>query len=496
MKILNRLRQVFFISALTGLAACGGGGSSGGTTTSPTATSGEVPVLSAVGTPTGAAVTQSIDTAGGTVVEPSTGASVKVAAGAFSAATDVTVQPATDTLPFGSGDGITVTTAVQPGTPLIVTMSYANDGVTHPSQLGLAVQADDGSWLSIEPVRIDTVAKTIAAALPSPLATATGVRATAAPSLTGVNVRPGQTIVRYIKWYMKPDQTTVHVGKTVDLVPYVRQSTATCPPEPPCDPNVGDDCLLTPPSCRVRPVIQDLPFTNDKPGYTRTWYVNTIPGGDTPIGTVAPNTPQGATFTAPATKPSPNTVEVLFGSEGTVQPGVVFISADVTITDGYVVKGDFSATQFDICAYMVADVTDHFEVTVRPDSSNSGFYVVQNFVNQASVLSNKQKRPTYDGTATGDDAFDMAYVNGGQVTVIQGVVADEFLVTINGTSTSSMCTGTDANGVSITVPSITVAAPLLVADFFADGFQNGKQTLPPVPIPNSSGVWTLTVEQQ
>lgn len=482
--------------ALTGCGG-GGGGGDGASNGSPSAT-GEIVMVTGTGTATGSAVTQSIDATGGTVVEPGTGTSVKVAAGAFSTATDVTMQPVSDTLPFGIGDGVIVTTAQAPTTPLIVTMSYGAD-VTHPSQLGLAVQADDGSWKSLEPVGIDPTAKTIAAALPAPMVTATGARATMGKIAAAVTVHPGQTIVRYLRFYMKPDKATVHIGKTVpDLTPYVRQSVATCPPQPPCAPNPGGplpyDCdLLVPPVCNVTPVIKDLPFTNDKPGFTRKWYVDFTEGGSATLGTVASNTPAGATFAAPATKPDPNTVEVMFSSEGSVQPGIVFISADVMITDGYIVKGDFTSTQFPICAYMVADVSDHFEVGVRPDPNNPGFDYIQDFGNENSVLANKQQDPNFDGTATGDDAFEMFTATGGQVTL--GGVGNELFVEVTGTSTSSSCTGTPPFGPAVTVPSITEPSTILV-DFFADAFQNGKQTLPPQPIPNSSGVWNLTVEEQ
>ncbi len=167
--VMNRLTHVVrSLVAAAALSSCGGSGGGGSRSTStPPPPSGEVPVVTEAGTPTGPAVTQSIDAAGGTVTEPQTGAVVKAATGAFGAATDVTVQPVSDTLPFGIGDGVAVTAAQPPATPLIVTLPY-DPATPGPTGLGLAVQQADGSWQSLEPVRIDTTAHTIAAALQDP----------------------------------------------------------------------------------------------------------------------------------------------------------------------------------------------------------------------------------------------------------------------------------------------------------------------------------------
>ena len=306
----------------------------------------------------------------------------------------------------------------------------------------------------------------------------------------------GRTIVKYTKFWMKPDSATVHVGKTVTLVPWARQSTEHCPPQPPCDPSLRDDCLLAPPCSR--PVIQDLPFTNDKPGYTRTWYVNDEVGGNSTVGTMSQNSPAGATYTAPATKPSPATVEVMFGSSSDAQgSGMVFITSDVTITDGYSISVTFTSTAFPVCDWMVADVDDFFSVDVVPDANGDGGYTLDKFINTKATVQNEKQAPTVaPASATGDASFDMFDADGGQVTVISGPGGDEFMVEVTGTSTGSTCTLTPQYGPPTTVPSKTVPGAVVPVDFFADAFVNGKQTPAPFPIPHSSGVFTFEVDEQ
>ena len=480
------------------LAGCGGGGgggggssNSGGIPSGSTAT--EVAVVTPAGVLTGTAVTKSIDSGGGTVYEPTTGGNVKVAMGAYNGAADVTVQATTDTLPFGIGDGITISATQRPSTPLIVTMSYGSD-VTHPSQLGLAMQVTDGSWQVLEPVRIDTTAKTISAAIPTDIPTSVAVQigAPRIPAAIDTPAYPGRTVVRYINFFMKPDPTSVHVSKQETFTPYVRESILEYPPTPPCDSTAGDECLLDPPP--RRPVIQDVVFTNDKPGYTRKWFVNNIEGGSATLGTIEPNSPSGATFTAPATKPSPNTVEVKFTSEKNGGGGIVVITADVTITDSYHITGTMTSIGLPICFDRIADVGDGFEVDVVPDPANQGFYLVQNPSNESSAISAPRPDPNYSGTTSGDLAFEMFTATGGNVIAGTGTGSEQLHVIINGTSTSSSCTGTPPFGSAITVPSIT--GPTVVeADFSTDAFVDGVQVLAPFKIENSTAVWDLTATE-
>ncbi|HET6436723.1 MAG TPA: hypothetical protein VFG59_01585 [Anaeromyxobacter sp.] len=481
---MNRVTRILLtVPLLAALASCGGGS---GTSTAGSG-SAEVPVISAAGTSTGAAITGSIDAAGGAVTEPGTGAVVTADPGTFAASTEVTLQPTSDTLPFGMGDGITISSSAAPGTPLHVTLPFGSD-ITAPGGLGLAVQEADGSWQSLEPVRIDAAARTITAALREP--PASGAAGRHARGAAG----SGKTVVKYLKFYIKPDGATVHVGKSVSLVPWVRQSSTYCPPASQCGPSDGPDCDLLGPPCS-RPVIEDLVMTNSKAGYTRTWKVETVPGGNSSLGTITATGSVGATYQAPQSRPSPDPVTVWFVSEADGGKGMVFFSAEVDVTDSYGVFANFTATGFPICGYMNADVTDYFSLEVLPDSNGDGGWTVDTFINQASNIDNKVKRPSLTGSATGDDAFDMLNADGGQVLVISGAGTDEFLVTVTGTSTSSSCTWNPPDSPSTTVPSVTVPDELLV-DFFADGFNNGKQTAKPFPITNSTGVWTFEVDEQ
>ena len=80
------------------------------------------------------------------------------------------------------------------------------------------------------------------------------------------------------------------VGRHLTLVPYARESEQQCTSEPQtCD--AADTICLTQITVCERPVTKRVVFTNDKPGFSRSWSVDDIDGGDGTVGTITPMTP-------------------------------------------------------------------------------------------------------------------------------------------------------------------------------------------------------------
>ena len=190
---------------------------------------------------------------------------------------------------FRSGKYLTVTFPIEPTDE-------------SPDGLGLAVQQPDGSWLSLEPVKVDKVAGTISAGLPA--VTTRSLNGSSAQVRAGLDLK---RVVKFETFYMKPKSATVKVKESITFVPYARvleKRPIQCPPRP------GDDDLANL-NC-WREVTNEYPFTNEKAGFTRFWTVNGIQGGNSIFGTITPKSPSGATYTAPDTQPSPDTVRIRF----------------------------------------------------------------------------------------------------------------------------------------------------------------------------------------
>lgn len=304
-----RARMVF-VALLTGLtlalAACLGGGTN--TNPPPPLPPPEPPpppITTDFGTPVGRPVEGTMDATGGSLTELTAAVTVRAIPGVFDSSATVSVQPITNPLPGGIGLGAAITSSQTLKKPLIVRFGYAADD-GDPGGLGLALQSDDGSWISLYPVFVDTAKKTISAALPDSL-TATGASGRLKPT-AGLNLR---RVVKYLPFFMKPDRARVSVGKSLTFTPWARVKENVCLAlrsivRPSSDPS--EDELPSLPPCR-KEVQREYPFTNTKAGFIRSWEV--IGSGN---GTIQPLSPTGATYTAPGTKPNPNTVEVRFTS--------------------------------------------------------------------------------------------------------------------------------------------------------------------------------------
>ena len=294
------------------LGACNGGT----VPTAPPAPPTPPPLSTPVGTNVGSPVTQTVSATGGTITAG--GIKLEVLPGTISAA-NVTLQPITDTL-NGVGQGIAISSDVAWSKYAKITFPI-DPSDDSPEGLGLAVQQADGSWRSLDPVKVDTAAGTVTAGLSAALGNP-GLRAQA-----GLNLR---SVVKFKRFYLKPSSATVKVKGAKSFTPYA-QVIQNEQKDPNCgapDPNDPEGLA---PLCPLRQVTREYPFTNNKTGFLRVWVI--VGGGGGTLGTISPSGTAGATYTAPDKKPSPDTVTVRFGSLNTDTNDDVRIDAKVKITD-------------------------------------------------------------------------------------------------------------------------------------------------------------------
>jgi hypothetical protein len=310
---VNRVGILGIVVLTVMLSACGGN-----SVPNPPPVPPPPPLTTPPGTNVGSPVTQTISASGGTVTAG--GVKLEVLPGTVTNA-NVTLQPITDTL-NGAGQGIAISSDAAWSKYAKITFPIdANDD--YPEGLGLAVQQSDGSWLSLNPVKVDTAAGTVTAGLPATLGSSS-LRAQAGLQLTSV--------VKFKRFYLKPSSATVKVKGTKSFTAYA-QVIQNEKKDPNCgapDPNDPEDLA---PLCAFRRVTREYPFTNDKDGFARSWSVNGAFGGNGTVGTISKSGSSGATYTAPDKKPSPDTVTVIFQSINTDSLDSVTLKASVKITD-------------------------------------------------------------------------------------------------------------------------------------------------------------------
>ena len=449
----------------------------------------ETPIKSGFGTPVGNALTQTIVAAGGSFSEATTGVTVKAFAGTVDVSAQVKVQPITNTLPDGIGMGVEISSTQPLKKPLIVRFSY-DASEPDPSALRLALQADDGAWWSLSPVRVDTVNKTVSAALPDSLPTTANISSRVRPQGT-LTVK---SVVKYLAFYMKPKSATVKVGQSVEFVPYARVlKKFVCtenPSPPPVNPNDDELVNLCP-----GPVVKDYPFTNDKSGFARSWYVNAIEGGDSIVGTVKSKPVAGATYTAPAKVPNPNTVTVTFFSGDLNSVKSALASTTVTIVSEYKVVGDFTSVGYPACylAVGIADVSDHLEFTLAETGSTVGYpYLIANIQNQISENKNFRASQYAGGTVTQNSLSEVLNASKGHAEFAG--TEDTLAVSVDGGSWTGGCTLKYPDLTFNYPPGETVPSSASF-EFNLNGFNNNTQTVSAAD-PNGYGTWKFTITRQ
>jgi hypothetical protein len=325
------LTAAFFLT----LISCGGNEA----TPTPTPTP-AVPLevaKTAVGTLIGSPVTQAIGASGGSATVVSAGAKIIVPAGAMTDGSSIIVQAISNTL-VGSGQGIRLSGSDWTQ-PITLQFSYPAS-ISDPENQMIAVQNPDGSWVSSNSVKVDSVNRTISIRLapdPSSLLTKTGLNTTGLKPAATTNSRD---IIWTQKFFLKPDTASVKLGESVSFTAYAKEARNRG--EAKLSPDELDlldriyvlqaqidklryeveDDFLQP----MTIVVKEFSFTNTKEGYNRTWTVTAGPGSIVPSGATS------GKFTAP-TDPSAKskTATVTFMSTNTKTSAIARASASIKI---------------------------------------------------------------------------------------------------------------------------------------------------------------------
>ncbi len=303
--------KYFGILAMLGLlAACSGGGESSPGTTAPAASA--APAATPVGTVNGAATSATIGAAGGSVSTADGKITLTVPAGALATDTRIGIQPITNTAHGGLGAGYRLTPDGQSfAQPVVLKFTYTDQDLagSDAAILGAAFQTAAGYWQWLGAPSIDSVAKTVSIGT---------------PHFTDFSMVQG--------YRLQPLSKTLQVNENLAL------QVAFCYP-PAIAP--GDDltplglaCDTPAPQGGLAPLV-----------FIDEWSVNGTLGGNATTGTVTGDN-FSATYRAPATKPTPNTV----AASARVNLGTrakVLVVSNITIADalGYTGTVQF-ATNF------------------------------------------------------------------------------------------------------------------------------------------------------
>ncbi len=147
--LTRRAMAGLLAGAALGILSCGGGGGGGGGSSVTSFTPTYTPA--AKGTPTGTAVTQSVDGTGGKVSSADGRLDVVIPTGALAAATPITIQPITNTAPNGLQDGDRL---LPEGTtfarPVTLTFHLSDGQASGIGSTWIATQHADGLWYGLE----------------------------------------------------------------------------------------------------------------------------------------------------------------------------------------------------------------------------------------------------------------------------------------------------------------------------------------------------------
>jgi hypothetical protein len=311
-----------------------------------------------------APVIATVGAAGAAIAVDAINATVVVPPGAAQDGTELTIQPVGS--PFVDDPdiaGVEVTTSAALAQPIDVVFSIDDLDAVTPDNLAIAVQADDGSWIS-QAREVDADAHTITFTMtPDPAA---------APAVWAAPRTRAGLVLR--ETFILPRMATVKVKKTLGLTPYGRFTNEK-----------GCDDIETEALClsliwagrsltgAKKPVVATHPLPNIVSGYQRTWLVERVIGGSASVGTITAGAGIGATYTAPGAAPSFKTVEVQFTSVDTRTHRTAYAMASrITIQDPGSVKitakfrGDDSSGYVS-CPFANTELWDTVEFAITLD---------------------------------------------------------------------------------------------------------------------------------
>jgi hypothetical protein len=440
------MKHFFVLAFLLTLISCGGDGT---TTPTPTPAATLEVVKSAAGTLIGTPVTQAIGASGGNASVVSAGAKIIVPAGALADGSSITVQAISNTL-AGSGEGIQISGDAWTK-PVTMQFSYPV-GETDPNNFRIAIQQNDGSWITSKSAKVDAVNRTVSVRL-GPDSSATVAANTLKSNLKPTAKLNRRNIVMTKSLYLKPGSATVRLGGTATFTAYA--SVAVTEAIPSSQATTDDDELVPlsqpvisskkpidddplNPLPKLRVVVREYPFTNTKAGFTRLWAVEG-PGKIEASGT------SSGLYTAPSDSASRGkTAKVYFTS--TDAKGAVVIAGGVKIegVQAYRVSGTDGAG---VISGTVCDPSKPFELNLV----YGGGATTLNFVPDAGSSTSGSFSGTGPVEATSTVDFTGTY---------QG-----FAATTNGVASTMRMTGTavvtspDGSG-STPVDSTWTATPI------------------------------------
>ncbi|GEM_PF-4793442 len=287
------------------------------------------PAVTDVGTPSGSITEATIGAAGGTLRSSNGRLQLTVPPGALAADTRISIRPMTNHAHGGKGKAYRLLPDGQTfQKPVKLTFSYTDKDLngTTAAALGGAFQTPEGYWHWVDKPVVNTAAKTVTIST---------------THFTDFSFVEG--------WSLRPEEAKVLVNNRIDLaVKYCYPYRGPDPNKP--DPvGLGMDC-----DGAYSDLAPLVPVTE--------WAVNGVPGGDSELGTVEAAADNGftATYTAPATKPSPATVDV---TARLPMDGVTLLFSRITILDKVnIYKGTYYFDHYDYDGHHI-DISAKADVT-------------------------------------------------------------------------------------------------------------------------------------
>ena len=298
-----------------------------------------VPLVTAVGTPTGPVTQGTLGPAGGSLTLGAL--RIDAPAGALADETILSATPISNTAPGARGQALRLgPEGATFSLPVTLTFEYTDDDLagTSPEALLLAFQHGSGVWAVPGDVTLDTANRTVSVQT---------THFSDWSKVAGVQLRPPSARVR--------------TGGSVTL-------TAFRCFAPRSDVEAELVGMLLGYSCEPDDDLAPLAVV------TSDWSVNGKAGGSSTTGTVAGELSRG-TFSAPEKKPTPDSVAV----SARVDAKTLIVS-NITITEGgarILVQGTYEKKDQLLTAFVTADVMDGLQFEM-PFPLVDGDYVVAN----------------------------------------------------------------------------------------------------------------------
>lgn len=299
------------------------------------------PAVTDVGALSGSMTETTIGVGGGTLRSSNGRLLLTVPPGALAADTRISIRPMTNHAHGGKGKAYRLLPDGQTfQQPVKLTFSYTDKDLngTTAAALGGAFQTHEGYWQWIDKPVVNTAAKTV---------TISTTHFTDFSFVEGFSLRP--------------EEAKVLVNNRIDLaVKYCYPYRGPDPNKP--DPvGLGMDC-----DGAYSDLAPQVPVTE--------WAVNGVAGGNNELGTIEVTADNGyiATYTAPATKPSPATVDV---TARLPMDGVTLLFSHITILDKVnTYKGTYYFDHYDSDGHHI-DISAKADVTWTqfndPDSADN-----------------------------------------------------------------------------------------------------------------------------